>query len=328
MSPIFLSLFWFIVLAIALTVLLKSAAYFVSMAELFGKKFKIPPFIIGATVVAFGTSLPELAVGVISVLQDKSDIVTGTVFGSNISNILFILGTGIALSTGFIMKFSKLKVELLIMMVATILASYFLYDKVFSLTEAFIFIALLIVYLVYVIKFSKNDEEEAEDTAAVDIKVQQYILFGLSVFGVWVGAKFTTDAITVISQNLNLGNDIISQTVVALGTSLPELAVTIAAVRSKQFGIILGNVIGSNIFNLLAVIAIPAIVGFATKHPYLVQDDTFNQFSIPIMILASLLLIIASMFKSTPKIVGVLFLVLYIFFMVGSFMKINLLHLI
>ena len=210
------------------------------MAELLGKKFKVPPFIIGATVVAFGTSLPELAVGVISVLQDKSDIVTGTVFGSNISNILFILGTGIALSSGFVMKFSKLKVEFAIMMTGTVLASYFLYDKVFSIYEALIFVGLLITYLVYIIKFSKNDDEDEDNDDIQIIKPLQYLLFAISVFGVWIGAKYTTDAITIISQNLNLGNDIISQTVVALGTSLPELAVTIAAVRTKQFGIILG----------------------------------------------------------------------------------------
>lgn len=326
MSPLLTNLMWFSILAIALIILLKSAAYFVSMAELLGKKFEISPFIIGATVVAFGTSLPELAVGVISVLQDKSDIVTGTVFGSNISNILFILGIGITLSSGFIMKFAKLKIEFLILMVATVLASYFLYDKIFSLFEASVFIVLLIVYLIYVIKFSKNEDETEVENELLTINILQYLLFALSVFGVWIGAKFTTDAITIISQNLNLGNDIISQTVVALGTSLPELAVTIAAVRTKQFGIILGNVIGSNIFNLLAVIAIPALVGIATNHPYLVNDDTFNQFSIPIMILASLLLIIASMFKSTPRVVGIGFVLLYVFFMVGSFMKINLLN--
>lgn len=325
MPPLLLSFAWFVVLAIALTILLKSADYFVSMAELFGKKFQIPSFIIGATIVAFGTSLPELAVGIISVLEEKSDILTGTVFGSNISNILFILGVGIALSSGFIMKFKQLKVEFFIMLLGTILCSYFLYDKFFSFNEALFCLALLIIYLVYVIKYSKNKAVE-NHTEVITIKTYQYFLFALSIFGVWLGAKYTTDSITNISQKLGLGNDIISQTVVALGTSLPELAVTVAAVKSRQFGIILGNVIGSNIFNLLAVLSIPALVGIATEHPYIVQDNTFNQFSIPIMIIASVLLILASMLKSTPKWIGIIFLILYAFFMIGSFMKINLLN--
>lgn len=111
---------------------------------------------------------------------------------------------------------------------------------------------------------------------------------------------------------------------VALGTSLPELAVAVTAARKKQFGIALGNVMGSNIFNLLAVLAIPTIVGGLSHRPYFVDDDGFNQFAIPLMLIATFLLVLVSFFKVTPRSFGALFLLLYVFFLVGSFLKINL----
>lgn len=327
MPPILFTLLWFIILAISLSILLKSADYFVFMAELLGKKFNIPAFIIGATVVAFGTSLPELAVGIISVLKDESDIVTGTIVGSNVANIFFITGIAILLSTGFSIRFAAHRFEYSLLLLSSFLISYFLYNKRVTNLEAIICLLILVLYLVYVIKYSDNSPLRSENEIAKDISKKQYLLFGLSIFGVWLGAKYTTDAITSISISLQLGSDVISQTLLALGTSLPELAVTVAAVRSKQFGIVLGNVIGSNIFNLLVVLGLPALIGNLSNHPYLVMDDGFNQFGIPLMLISAILLVIASFFKTTPKTFGILFLLMYIFFMVGSFMKVNLFNL-
>lgn len=325
MTPFVTIAFWFAVLAIALTVLLKSADYFIYVAEKLGNQFNVPSFIVGATVVAFGTSLPELAVGVISVLGGEPDIVTGTVVGSNISNILFITGIAILISSGFFIRFKAHRVEFLLLVLATLLATYFLWDKELNMVEAMICLLLLVIYLVYVVGFSSQDDKpDAIDDVPLNWK--NYTLFVLSVGGVWAGAKYTTDAITSISDMLNLGSDVISQTVVALGTSLPELAVTAAAARKKHFNIILGNVMGSNIFNLLAVLGIPAFIGILSMKPYYVGDPSFNQFSLPIMLVATLLLVISSFFKQTPRSFGVLFILLYIFFMVGSFLGVNLLN--
>lgn len=323
MPPIVVIFLWFLVLAVALTILLKSAEYFVFIAEQLGIKFNIPSFIIGATVVAFGTSLPELAVSITSVLQDQPEIVTGTVVGSNIGNIFFIMGVAILISSGFSFHYKAHRIEFLLLILATLLGAYFLSDKSVNIYEAIICLVLLLVYLVYVVRFSSNGEKEVHEKT-IPLTWKQYSLFGLSIFGVWLGAKYTTDAISTISGILNLGNDVISQTVVALGTSLPELAVTAAAVRSKQFGIILGNVMGSNIFNLLAVLGIPAIIGSLSNHPFIVPDDSLNHFGIPIMLLATFLLVFFSFFKKLPRSMGLLFIILYLFFMVGSFMKLDL----
>jgi len=323
MSPIVVISAWFVVLFIALIILLKSADYFVCIAEKLGNKFNIHAFIIGATVVAFGTSLPELAVGITSILGGEPDIITGTVVGSSVSNILFITGIAILISTGFVIRFDEHRIEFLLLILSTILCACFLWDKSFKLIEALICLVLLAIYLVYVVWFSNKNFEHSKHNKII-IHKKEYTLFVLSSFGVWLGAKYTIDAITNISQMLSLGNDVIAQTVVALGTSLPELAVTVAAARKKQFGIVLGNVMGSNIFNLLAVLAIPTVVGVFSQKPYFVDDDGFNQFAIPLMLFATLLLVLVSFFKVTPRSFGVLFLLLYIFFVVGSFLKINL----
>lgn len=325
MPLIVVILFWFFVLGISLTVLIKSADYFVSYAENLGYKFKIPAFIIGATIVAFGTSLPELAVGIISVLKDQSEIVVGTVVGSNISNVFFITGIAILISTGFSIKFRSHRIEYLLLIFATLLFSYFLWDKEMNIVEGLIGLLMLIIFIVYVVLYSDAQTEESNN--AVTINWRKTLFFIVSIAGIWLGADFTIKAIVAISSQLNLGNDIVAQTVVALGTSLPELAVTGAAARKGHYHLIMGNVIGSNIFNLLIVVSIPVIIGSLTNHPFVFSDDSFNQFSVPIMILSTMLLVIAGFFKKTPKTFGVLFLLLYIFFMVGSFMKIRLLDL-
>jgi cation:H+ antiporter len=314
-------LVWFLVLAASLYVLLKSADYFTGIAEIFGKKLNIPSFIIGATVVAFGTSLPELAVSVTAILENNGDIVTGTVVGSNISNILLIAGVAILLSSGFVVDFRKHIVEFVFLIISTAAISFFLWDKQIGMAEGIILIVLLAGYLAYVVISPPAEEDEEKITK---LQTRTYILFVLSLGGIWIGAKYTTRSIEEISQILGLGSSLIAQTVLALGTSLPELAVTIVSSRKKQYGIVLGNIIGSNIFNAFAVIGIPAVIGVATAHPFVVASDVFNQFAIPVMIVSTILILLLSFLKSTPRFFGVLFLALYAFFLLGSFMGVNL----
>lgn len=318
-------LLWFGILGVSLYVLLKSADYFTDIAELFGVKLKIPSFIIGATVVAFGTSLPELAVSITAILKDSGDIVTGTVVGSNVSNIFLIAGIAILLSSGFTIDFKKHVVEFIMLIVSTIAIGFFLWDKKVILAEGIVLIALLAGYIGYAV-ISPPAEEETSESEKLTAKT--YIIFLLSFVGIWAGAKYTTMAIETISAKLGMGSSLIAQTVLALGTSLPELAVTIASTKKRQYGIVLGNVVGSNIFNAFAVIGIPAIVGSMVNHPFTIESNTFNEFAIPLMFLATLLIVILGFMKTTPRYFGVLFLMLYIFFLVGSFAGANILGLI
>lgn len=323
--PILTILLWFGILAFSLFVLLKSADYFTDIAELFGVKLKIPSFIIGATVVAFGTSLPELAVGIAAIFNNDGGIITGTVVGSNISNIFLIAGIAILLSAGFTINFKKHVVEFLFLIVSTAAISLILWDLKVTLFEGIILVVMLFSYLAYILLSSKN---EAEETNSEKIGFKTYAIFTLSLLGIALGAKFTTTSIEKISEILGLGSSLIAQTVLALGTSLPELAVTIASTHKKQYGIVLGNIMGSNIFNAFAVIGIPAIVGASTNHPYIINSTSFNEFAIPLMIVATLLIVILSFLKTTPRFFGLLFLLLYLFFLIGSFANVNLLDIV
>lgn len=317
--PYLTIIFWFAVMACSLFILLKSAYYFTGIAEIFGKVLKIPAFIIGATVVAFGTSLPELAVSVAAIFNTGGDIVAGTVVGSNISNIFLIGGIAIFMA-GFVVEFKKHYVEFILLIISTFAIASILWDKKVSLYEGAFLVILLIVYLVYII-YSPKKEDDSEHTKP---KWTTYVLFVLSIGGIWIGAKYTTQAIEEISSILGIGNNLIAQTVLALGTSLPELAVTIASAKKKQYEIILGNIIGSNIFNALSVIGIPAVLASYSNLSFELSSDVFNQFAIPMMILATLLLLLLSFLKSTPKYFGFLFLALYALFIVGSFLELNL----
>jgi cation:H+ antiporter len=323
MGPLFISVFWFLVLAVSLTILVKSADYFVRFAEILGKNFNIPNFIIGATLVALGTSLPELAVSILSILKNEPENITGTVLGSNIGNVFFILGIAMSISS-FSIRFKEHQIEYLLLILSSVLAAYFLWDLHFSVIEAIICLLILIIYLIYVIKYSKNtNNKENVDAIKVNLDWKKYSLFIVSIAGIWIGAKLTTDAITAISQQINIGNEIISQTLVALGTSLPELAVTFAAVRSKQFGIVLGNIIGSNIFNILGIFSIPTLIGAFSDNDFLLKSNNLHLLSIPLMLLSTLLVLIASFFKKTPKAVGILFILIYLFYVVASFSNVN-----
>lgn len=313
---------WFLALAISLFTLLKAADFFIDNSVVIGNKLDIPHFVLGATVIAFGTSLPELAVGLSAIFENEPSIISGTVVGSNISNILLISGLAIAVSSGFKVDFKKNAGPLLIFLFVTFLTSYFLWDNEYSLTEGIISVILLVSYITYIVIFpGAEDEEDEEDTFSYKTVL---ILFVSGLF-IWLGAKYVVVSITEIAEILEIAEDIISLTVVALGTSLPELAVTISAAKKKKYGIVLGNVIGSNIFNSLCVLGIPTVIGYYTGHLYTISDAVFTSFSIPLMLLATILLFILSLLKSTPKLFGYLFVALYIFFIVGTFLNISIL---
>lgn len=328
--PLLSVLFWFGVLVVALYALLKSADFFVDTAEVFGKKLKIPSFIVGATVVAFGTSLPELAVGIASVLKGQPGIVAGTVIGSNISNIFLIGGIAILMSAGFLVSFKKHIVAFAYLVGTAFLFAYFLNDLRIGLIEGVISVILLASYVAYIVLYPHEEEDEGDEEEAEKLGPKTILLFIASGIGIWAGAEFTILSILKISSSLNLGSDVISQTVVALGTSLPELAVTIVAVRKLRFNMVLGNIIGSNIFNTLCVIGIPALIGylFVGSDAFLLKDSLFHQFTTPIMLLATTMLLLLGIIKKTPRFFGILFVLLYVFYIAGSFGKFNLLALI
>lgn len=313
---------WFLVLFFFLFILLKSADYFIDNAVLMGNTLKIPSFVLGATVIAFGTSLPELAVSISAILKDTPAIISGTVIGSNISNVFFILGVALIIGSGFKINFKENFTTIIILIAVTVLISFFLWDNFYSITEGIISVVLLLLYIVYIVFFKKDDEEEEDHQEVFSYKTILYII--LSGIGIWLGAEFVIVAIKKVAELMNIAEDVISLTVVALGTSLPELAVTIVSVRKKKYQIVLGNIIGSNIFNSLCVLGIPVVIGHFTGHEYRIYDAIFTTFSIPLMLLSVFLVLVLSLFNKASKVFGFVFIALYIFFIIGTFFNLNL----
>jgi len=284
----------------------------------------IPSFVLGATVIAFGTSLPELAVGVSAIFKDTHAIISGTVIGSNISNIFLITGVALLISPDFTINFRKNAAPLTILLLTTFMASFFLWDNHYSMTEGVVSVSILVAYIAYIVMYPQEEEEEEEHNENISIKT--FLIFAASGLGVYFGAEYVIVAVQKIALLVGIKEDIISLTVVALGTSLPELAVTISAAKKKKFGIVLGNVIGSNVFNLLCVLGIPVVIGNFFGHIYQINDAVFTGFSIPLMILATILLFLLSLLKKTPAFFGIIFAIFYLIFILGTFYSFNMNH--
>ena len=245
-----------ILFLISLAALLYASDRFVASAENIGLSFGVPPFIIGVTIVAFGTSLPEMATSIASVYSGSSEIVIGNVMGSNITNILLILGVTSFLGNGIKLDFDVMDIDIPFLFCSAFLLFFVLRDFNFNGMETSIFLLALIVFLVNSLKVEKDDETLRREARTLDYVV----LVGASVL-VYFGATYTVSSLEQIATILSVPPHIIALTVIALGTSLPELIVSMAAIRRGKHAMAVGNVLGSNIFNTYAVMGIASLFG-------------------------------------------------------------------
>ena len=241
---------------VSLAVLLWASDKFIESAEKIGLSFGISPFIIGVTIVAFGTSLPELATSIASVFSGSSEIVAGNVIGSNITNILLVFGVTAIIDKEMALDFDIINTDMPILITSAFMIYFIIYDGNVTLFEGFLFLAGLVVFLVN----SFNSERE-DVTNLPKAEIKQYIIMILGAILVYFSAKYTIFAIEKISEVASIPPDIIALTGVALGTSLPELIVSIAAAKKGKHAIAVGNVLGSNLFNTFAVMGIPRLFG-------------------------------------------------------------------
>jgi cation:H+ antiporter len=313
MVPIIL--IWMLIFVVALIVLLKSSDYFTSAAERIGLKLGISAFILGVTVVALGTSLPELISSIFAVSSGASEIVIGNVVGSNIANILLILGVIAIFAKKLKTDHELLEVDLPILFASTLYVLMVSFDGVITLMEGVIGILGIVVYFVfagtYAHKSHKNEEKKVLAEKAILERegiLAQFLIILLSGFFIYLGAKYTVESIIQISTILNIAKEIIAVSAVAIGTSLPELAVGIQAARRGNAGMAFGNVLGSNIFNSFAVLGISALFGT------LVVPASMLMFSIPVLIGVSLLYIFTVQDKQLTIWEGIIFLLAYVLY--------------
>ncbi|MDX8335159.1 MULTISPECIES: calcium/sodium antiporter [Cetobacterium] len=248
-----------IILLVGVVFLVFGANFLVDGASVIAKKFNIPNIVIGLTIVAFGTSAPELVVNVISALNGKSAITLGNVIGSNVINILVILGIT-ALIYPLTVGRNTVRFEIPIALFASVLTYVLSKNGILSRVDGFILLGFFILFLMYNTYLTVTNREESE------LDVKNYTLpiaIGVTILGFILlvfGGKFIVDSAVDLARNFGISERVISVTVVSLGTSLPELATSVVAAFKKNTDIAIGNVVGSNIFNTFFILGISTVI--------------------------------------------------------------------
>lgn len=309
------TLFWIVIFVVSLFVLIKASGYFTDSAEKIGLFFGLPAFIVGVTIVAIGTSLPELISSIIAVSRNSSEIVVGNVIGSNIANIFLVLGLVAIMSKKMKITYELINVDLPILIGSAFLFAIMIWDGVLSLPEAFLLIAGIVIYFFYAISSEKKHggvyvktEIKDELKSGKKLGAKTIIVLGVSALFIYIGARYTIESIIKLSEMLNIGKELIAVSAVALGTSLPELAVSITAVKKGKPELAVGNILGSNIFNTFVVMGVPGLFGV------LIIPKSILHFSLPMMLIATVLFFLITLDKEITKWEGYLLLLFYVFF--------------
>ncbi len=323
---------WILIFIFSLALLVKSADWFVESAEKIGLAFKISPFIIGVTIVAVGTSFPELASSLAAVFKGATEIVVANALGSNIANILLIVGISAVAAGRLVVKRSLIDLDAPLLGAATFFFVFVMWDKKIVLGEGILLILAFLIYLLYTI-FQKRNEEETpeivevlpsrierrkkkvekmarlkETPSKLNLKVFTFLILGM--VGLAIGANYTIESVIKISEFFKISTSLIAITAVAIGTSLPELVVSVRAALKKKYEIALGNVFGSNVFNVLIIAGIPALI-----KPLTVDELTFG-IGLPFLVTATLLFIFSGISRRIHIWEGAMYLLLYVLFIV------------
>jgi cation:H+ antiporter len=281
----------YILFVVGIYLLVRSADWIVDGASSLAKKLGVSSLIIGLTVVAFGTSLPELVVNLFAALEGNGEIAFGNIVGSNIANVLLVLGVT-AMITNVKVKSNTVWKEIPFALLAAF-ALFALTSKIFfgsghflNWFDGVILLGLFGVFLVYVFRMAFGDKKKIdfpEDSDEGNLAIVFSLVAGL--VGIYFGGRWVVEGAILIASNFGLSEYLISATVIAIGTSLPELVVCVIAALKKNVDLAVGNVIGSNIFNVLWVLGIVPIVA-----PIRIPD--FIGFDIGIMFLSTLILFV------------------------------------
>jgi cation:H+ antiporter len=304
-----------IFLVVSLAFLVKSADVFTNASERIGLYFGLSSFIVGATIVSIGSSLPELTTSLISVLSGGTEQLSFTidnVIGSNIANILLVGSVATIVVGTLRVKEKLISVDLPFFFVSTALFLLFVMDRMFTWQEGVISLILLVIFVIYTINNEASKEADPEDAQekVKKIGVKECALVVGGAIGVYFSAKYTISNVLVLATMIpGVDSSLITMLVVALGTSLPEMVVSVRAAIKGKHAVALGNVFGSNTFNSLAVTGIPAFFGT------LKVSDNAYYLGIPFLIVATLAFIFITHDDKIPKWEGYALIIIYLAFM-------------
>ncbi len=298
-----------VIFAVSLFVVVKSADYFTESAEKIGVYIGLSPFIIGTIILSIGTSLPELVTSIAAVLQKHSEIVVADVVGSNTTNILLVLGVSMVFTKKTTLIHDAASVDFPILITSSLFLYLSFINNSFNYINGAFFLLCLIVYILYAINSKKINIEERVER----ISIKEPLILIVSIILLDLGSKYTVKSIIEISKQLNIATGIIAATVVALGTSLPELLVSVTAAKKGKLDIAVGNIVGSNIFNAFGVLGISSIIG--TIH----IDNITKHVGIPFMVASTIILGFILQNKRMSRWVGSILVIFYFFFVYQFF---------
>ena len=321
---------WLIIFIAAIILLVKSADWFVESAEKVGIALKISPFIVGIIIVAVGTSFPELISSLFAVFKGATEMVVANVLGSNIANILLVIGLSAIVSGQLAVKRSLIDLDASFLAGVTALFYFIIRDGKVVFGEGILLLAGFGVYVLYTIyqrrevegaskgilnlvevlpgRDDRRKKEMRKKGKGLDRKIILFLLLGAG--GMTLGANYTVEALLKLSQSLHIATSLITITALAIGTSLPELVVSVRTAYKKKYEIALGNIFGSNIFNILLVAGVPAII-----KPLKVDNLTLSV-GMPFFLVATLLFIFSSISRKIHIWEGAMYVLIYILFLV------------
>lgn len=306
---------YYIVFIFALAGLLLSAKFFTQSTEKIGTYFKLPAFVIGVFILGIGTSLPELISGIISVSKQSSEILAGNIIGANISNILLITGLAVVVNKNNIsLNNDYMYIDLHFLLGSFLFFYIIAYDGHIGVVESVFGLVMFVIYSTYLIKAEKK-ENSVEYTPTNQFPVVSFLVLILSGVGIFFGAEFTISSLEKIASELLIPKSIVALTLLSLGTTLPELAVNISAIKQGKTEMAIGNVLGSSVFNTLVIPPVASFFGAITV------SDNLLTFSLPLMAACGLLFYLLTHDKKISVWEGLLFICLYGLFLVKIIME-------
>jgi cation:H+ antiporter len=309
----------YVLFVIGFVLLIKGANLLVDGAASIAKKLKVSSIVIGLTIVAFGTSAPELIVNIFAAIQNNAEIAIGNILGSNIANILLILGISAIIYPITAKKNTVLKeipFSLLAILVLGFMANDMLIDGTgfsgITRIDGLVLLSFFVIFLYYTFGITKSDDDIVEEEIKVLSHGKSILFIVIGLVGLTIGGKWIVDGAVHIAEFFNLSQSLIGLTIVAVGTSLPELATSVVAAMKRQSDIAIGNIVGSNIFNIFFILGVTALI---QPLPFSLSSNT----DIVMTIFASVVLFIA-MFVGKKHVIekwqGVLMIASYVLYVV------------
>lgn len=306
----------FILLLVGFIFLIKGADYFVEGSSNIAKKFKISPMIIGLTIVALGTSMPELSVSITSSLIGKNDMSLANVVGSNMFNILMALGTS-SLIINLPIKKDSIKFDIPFLIGIGILLLLMLFDLKLSIFEGLILIGIFVFYLWETLKpmLKKRNKDIKENEEKNKSMFKMIVISLVGIIGIIIGGNMVVDNASKIAEIFGMSQNLIGLTIVAVGTSLPEFVTSIMAIKKGENEIAIGNVVGSNIFNILLILGVSSVV-----NPLIV--NIVGLIDVLFMIASSVLLyLFIRKNKNLNRYQGIIFILLYVGYIIYTIIR-------